>query len=158
MFRVSRLLVAAALTLAVAAPASAAVVLAPLFTVPGLINHGTLATYFACTNADTVAATVGVEVFDQGGIQLTNESSNATSLAPHATILFGTQTSLALVIDCELGATCASAPGDVTKGSAIILTSSKKIVCTAFVADSNGSPPASMTNLTIVRKGKQKGD
>lgn len=51
MKRIARLLVAAALTLAVAVSASAAV-LAPLFTVSGVINNGALATFFACTNTD----------------------------------------------------------------------------------------------------------
>jgi hypothetical protein len=65
MDRIARLLVAAVLTLAVAAPASAAATLAPLFTVAGVVNTVALATYFACTNTDTVAESVGIEVFGQ---------------------------------------------------------------------------------------------
>jgi hypothetical protein len=152
MNRIARLLVAAVLTLSVAVPASAAATLAPLFTVAGVMNTVALATYFACTNTDTVAESVGIEVFGQGGTQLVTATSNAVALGPQATILFGTQTAAALTVDAVPN------PGPVTKGSANIWTTSKKIVCSAFLADTNANPPASMTNLTIAYKGKQKGD
>jgi hypothetical protein len=44
----------------------------------------------------------------------------------------------------------------VGKGSARILATSKKIVCTAFLADPSGTPPVSMGSLTIIAKTKQK--
>jgi hypothetical protein len=156
MARFARLLVAGALTLAAVGPATTAhaqAPLAPLFTVPGVVNAGALGTFFACTNDDTVAQSVGIDIFGQGGSQLVVATSNAVSLSPQATILFGTQTALGLTIDGP-----AFNPGIITKGSARILSTTKKIACTAFVADTNGTPPVSMTNLTIAYKGKQKGD
>ncbi len=152
MFRVARLLVAATLTLAIAGPASAASTLAPLFTVPGVINSGPLGTFFACTNTDVAALTVGVEVVSQNGTQLVAAASNAVNLSPQSTELFSTTNALGFAVDVNLN------PGVVTKGSANIWTTGKKVVCSAFLADDINNPPTSMVTLTIVRKGKQKGD
>jgi hypothetical protein len=44
----------------------------------------------------------------------------------------------------------------MSKGSARILATSKKLACTAFIADAGNSPPASMAHLTIIAKLKQK--
>ena len=42
------------------------------------------------------------------------------------------------------------------KGSARILSTSKSLVCIAFVADIVNATPASMAELTIVAKTRQK--
>jgi hypothetical protein len=154
MFHVSRLLVAAALTLAVAAPASAASTLAPLFTVSGVINNGSLATFFSCTNTDTVPTTVGIEIDNGNGTLLNVPSATALSISPKNTVLFGTTAAspLTFAVDANL------APGTVAKGSPQILTTSKKIVCSAIIADPSGNPPQSIGNLTIAAKGRQRGD
>ena len=152
MSRVSRLLVAAVLTLASSGPASAADKLAPLFTVGGVISTSTLGTYISCTNTDAAPTSIGIEVFGQGGNQLITAASNAATLGPQVTILFGTQTAAGLTVDLALN------PGLITHGSANIWATSKKIVCSAYLADTSGNPPASMTNLTTSAKGKQKGD
>ncbi len=152
MFRVSRLLVVAVLTLAVARPASASAIPAPLFTVAGVVNNGGLGTFVACTNGDAVPVTVGVEVFGPSGASLNNPTSTAVNVAPQATVLFGTTPAGGLAVDINLGI------GNVEKGSAHILTTSKKIVCSPFLADFVNNPPTSMTRLTISAKGKEKGD
>lgn len=46
--------------------------------------------------------------------------------------------------------------GGTTKGSARISSSSKSLICTAFLFDTLENPAASMTYLTIVKKVKQK--
>jgi hypothetical protein len=152
MSRFVRTLSVAVFVLAIAAPAFAAGTLAPLFTVPGVVNTGTLGTYFACTNTDAVPVTVGVEVFGQGGSSGNNPLTTAISLGPQATVMFGTQIANGLSVDAALN------PGFITKGLAHILTTSKKVACSAYLADSSGNPPISMTTLTIAAKGKQKGD
>ena len=153
MFHVSRLLVAAALSLAFAGPASAAPVLTPVFTVAGVMNNAAaLGAYFACTNGDTVPVTVGLEVFGQSGASLNNPNSSAVSFAPGASVLIGLEPAAGLDVDVNLNI------GLVAKGSAHILTTSKKIVCSAFVADENNTPPSTMVSLTVAAKGKQKGD
>jgi hypothetical protein len=42
--------------------------------------------------------------------------------------------------------------------SAHILITSKKAICTAFLATVSGNPPTAMMQLTTSAKGKQKGD
>ncbi len=148
MLRVSRLLIAAALTLAIAGPASAAAVLAPLFTVPGLINTSSHATFFTCTNTDTAPVTVGIDVYGQAGNLLVTAASDAVSISPNATVMFGTAGALSLDVNLN--------PGLVSKGSAQIQTTSKKIVCSAFLIDP--STEITYTTLTMAAKGKQKGD
>jgi hypothetical protein len=133
-----------------AAPAHAQAT--PLFTVAGVINSGGLGTFFGCTNSDTVAATIGVEVFDASGASLNNPTATQVSVAAQGTVLFGTTNPAGLSIDANL------APGVVTKGSAHILSISKKIACSAFVAEAANAPPVSMVTLTVAAKGKQKGD
>ena len=44
----------------------------------------------------------------------------------------------------------------MSKGSARILATSKKLACTAFLADDGNAPPTSMAQLTIIAKTKQK--
>lgn len=75
-------------------------------------------------------------------------------MAPQASVLFGTSTAnpASRAVDANL------APGGVSKGSALILTTSKKVVCSAILADPLGDPPVDMATLTIAAKGKQKGD
>lgn len=46
----------------------------------------------------------------------------------------------------------------MSKGSARILSTSRKLACTAFIADNGNVPPTSMADLTIVKKRTQKGD
>ena len=46
--------------------------------------------------------------------------------------------------------------GFASKGSARILATSKKLTCTAFLADPGNAPPTSMAQLTIIAKLKQK--
>jgi hypothetical protein len=43
-------------------------------------------------------------------------------------------------------------------GSARVLATSKKMVCTAFVLDSTSNPPVTMMQLPMIEKLKQKGD
>ena len=42
------------------------------------------------------------------------------------------------------------------KGSARILSTSKSLACTVFVADAANNTPTSMVELTIIAKTKQK--
>lgn len=150
------LLAAAAL---VRAPALAGVVDSPLpppftqhvFTVPGVVNPGGLDAYFVCTNLDGVAVTVGVEIFGPpGGGPMNDAAATSLNVAVGATVMFGTGAAFGLVIDSNLGS------GSFSKGSARILSTSKKIACSAFVADPGNAPPTSMVQLTIIKGTKQK--
>ncbi len=45
-----------------------------------------------------------------------------------------------------------------SRGVARILATSKKLACTAFIADRANAPPTSMVYLTIIKKTTQKGE
>ena len=140
-------------------PAQAGVVDSPLpapftqhvFTVPGVREGGSFATFFACTNLDNANVTVGVELFGFGGGAPYNDAA-ATSLStgPGATWIFATSAAVAISSQSQLGG------GGMSFGSARILATSKKIACTAYVGDKVNSPPAFVWQLTIIAKTKQK--
>src|SRR5438552_13411212 len=121
-----------------------------LYSVPGVIAGGGLATYFSCTSTDTATMQVGVEVFGSaGGAPFNDAAASSLSLAPGATVIFGTGGAAGISISSSLG-------GGFSKGSARILATSKKLACTAFLADDGNAPPTSMAQLTIIAKLKQK--
>ncbi len=153
----------AVLTFAVA-PARAGIVDSPVpilitgektfhvYSVPGIIiNVGGVSSFFNCTSLDVVPIQVGVELFGlSGGGPINNPVTTSLSLAPGATVIFSTGPAAGFLISSNLGSTAYS------KGSARILATSKKLACTAFLADSGNAPPTSMVNLTIIAKTKQK--
>lgn len=122
-----------------------------LYSVPGVLNNGALATFFSCTSTASAAIQVGVEVFGAlGGGPANDAVTTSLSVAPGATVVLGTSFAASMVIDSGLGA------GPLSRGSARILATSKSLICTAFVADPGSAPPASGWHLTIVAKTKQK--
>jgi len=93
---------------------------------------------------------VGVELFGfAGGAPINDPVATSLSVAPGATVLFGTGAAVWISVNSSLGS-------GTSKGSARILATSKKLTCTAFVADSGNAPPTSMAQLTIIAKLKQK--
>jgi hypothetical protein len=123
-----------------------------LYSVPGVISSGGLRTFFSCTSTDAATMQVGVEIFGAPGGAPGNDAA-ATSLAvgPGATVIFGTGAAVGISIDSNIG-------GFGSKGSARILATSRKLVCTAFVADTGNAPPTSSWQLNILKKKSQKGD
>jgi hypothetical protein len=71
-------------------------------------------------------------------------------VGPGATVTFATGFAVGISVSSSI-----SCPG-LSHGSARILATSKKLICTAFIADNGNAPPTSMTYLTIVAKTKQK--
>ena len=122
-----------------------------VFSVPGVVNNGALATFFACTNTGTETSNFAVEVFQNIGFSLNDPEDNALDVPRGATVLFATSGSATFLADSFLPIPI------VNKGSARILASSARgIICKAWVADTAEVPPASMTSLPIVPKVKQK--
>jgi hypothetical protein len=128
-----------------------------LYSVLGVINTGNvvqtrLFTGFACTNTSTSPLFVSVEVFPIGGGGPVNDATTTVvSLAAGASVVFttqpngwGTQTLLAPPLP------------EIATGSARILSTSKHLACSAFVADAAGTQPQSQRSLTIIAKLKQK--
>ena len=125
-----------------------------LWSVPGVVSGGGLATFFACTNTMDDAIRVGVEVFNfAGGAAANDPSATSLNVAAGGTVLFGTGGAVGLSVSGTLG------PGAISKGSARVLaTKGSGIICSAFLADPGNAPPTSMTYLTVVKKTKQKGE
>jgi hypothetical protein len=122
-----------------------------LYSVPNVIRSSGLSTFFGCTSTDTAAVQVGVELFSSGGGAPVNDAvATSLSVAPGATVTFGTGAAVGISISSSLGG------GPMSKGSARILATSKKLVCTAWVADDGNAPPTSSWQLTIIAKVKQK--
>src|SRR2546427_2864 len=76
-------------------------------------------------------------------------SCTSTDAATIQVVIFGTGSAAGISISSNLG-------GLFSKGSARILATSKKLACTAFLADPGNAPPMSMVQLTIIAKLKQK--
>ena len=145
----------------VATPAHAGVVDSPLpapftqhvFTAPGVRTDQLLAPFFSCSNLDAVPVTVGVELFGwAGGGPYNDAAATSLSIAPGATWTFRTSFGVWFSASSDLGG------AGMGSGSARILATSKKIACTAFIADNTSVPPASAWQLTIIKQKKQKGD
>jgi hypothetical protein len=113
---------------------------------------GLFGTYFSCTSTDTATMQVGVEVFGAfGGAPVNDGVATSLSVAPGQTVLFGTEPAASFILTSDLVA------GFGLAGSARIIATSKKLICSAFLADRLNAPPTSMVYLTIVAKTKQKG-
>jgi hypothetical protein len=152
----------AVLTLA-AAPAFAGIADSPLpvlqagattfhlYSVPGVIDSAGLGTFFSCTSTDSATMQVGVEIFySPGGAAGNDPVATSLSVGPGATVIFGTSAAVGISIYSNLGV------GGLSQGSARILATSKKLICTAYIADLGNAPPATAWQLTIVAKLKQK--
>ena len=122
-----------------------------LYSVPGVINGGGLATFFSCTSTDMATMQVGVETFGlAGGAPSNDAAATSLSVVSGGTVIFGTGAAAGISVSSQLAA------GPLSKGSARILATSKKLACTAYSADVSNAPPTSAWQLTIIAKLKQK--
>lgn len=151
-------LLIAVVLLLLAPAAKAGVVDSPLsapftqhvLTVPGYIDTGFLAAFITCTNLDATPVTVGVEVFGSSGGGAANDPvATSLSVAPGATVTFGSAAA-GISINSDLAA------GSISKGSARVLATTKKLARTAFIADTGNAPPTSAWQLTIIKGTRQK--
>ena len=104
--------------------------------------------------SDASPITVGVELFGPtGGAPINDVSSGdgSLSVAPGQTVSIGTSFVTGFFTDEQV-----SAGGAIRFGSARIVSTSKKIVCTAMLVERLSSPPTVMSHLTIIAKTKQK--
>ena len=129
-----------------------------LFSVPGVINAEGLATYFMCTSTAASDITVSVEVFDASGSSpLDDASASALSVAPGATVIFTTTGNAGVQLGAHIVPDAALGIPTPTTGSARILSTSKALVCTAFVGDTANVPTQTVWQLPVVAKTKPKG-
>jgi len=122
-----------------------------VYSVPGVTQSLGVVTMFSCTSLEkTATMQVGVEIFpNAGGPPANSAAATSLSLAPGATVNFSTGAAAGFSVDAAL-------IGAFVRGSARILATSKKLMCTAFLADAGNAPPSSMAQLTIISKTKQK--
>lgn len=135
-----------------------------VFSVPGVIAaQGNLETVFICTSLEKKKTiNIGVEVFDKAGGDPLNDISLAgvldgamVGVAAGETVTFETAGSgiTATVGDVVIDLNAAV----VDQGSARIV-STGKIMCSAMIMSSGGTPPTSMVSLQVIAKTKQKGN
>jgi hypothetical protein len=121
-----------------------------LYSVPGVVGSGGVGTFFSCTSTDTATMQVGVELFGgAGGAPVNDPVATSLSVAPGATVIFGTSSAAWIGVNSSLGF-------GTSRGSARILATSRKLACTAFAADIGNAPPTSSWQLTIIARLKQK--
>ena len=127
-----------------------------LYSVPGVICGGNMFTFFVCTSTDTAAQQVAVEMFgNAGGGPYNDAALESVSAQPGATVRLGTVQPTNDILGFNGVSSVISCPGPGT-ASARILSTSRKLMCTAFVGDAFTVPPQTSWQLTIVAKVKQK--
>lgn len=154
-----------------AAPAFAGIVDSPLplldgekllhvFSVTGVTSAGGggLETSFRCTSMDVRHIAIGVEIFNfDGNAPPLNDVNTGNGLvrpvASGDSITISTANTAAFTEAAILGGI-----GSVYSGSARIISTSKKILCTAILLDPTNAPPTSMVQLPVFAGTKQKGD
>ena len=122
-----------------------------IYSVPGVIKTLSLGTFFTCTSLEkTTTMRVGVEVFPgPGGSPVNDPVATSFAILPGGTATFGTNPAVGFSIASDLSVF-------LTEGSARILSTSRKLMCTAYRADYANSPPTSMMHLTIIKKTTQR--
>jgi hypothetical protein len=102
---------------------------------------------------DAASITVGVEAFAYaGGPPLNDATTTASTLSPGRTEIFATRLYFNMPANVDLGL------GPSAIGSARILATSKKLVCSAYVAEGFSTPAATTYQLPMIAKTKQRGD
>jgi len=129
-----------------------------LFTVPGVIKNNGLETAIMCTSLDTIATTVAFEVFSPaGGGPLNDVSSgvaNGTLALPAGgSVTISTGTSVGLHEDLAI-----TGLSNVKNGSARILGTSTRVLCTGLVVEKLGVTPNTIATLKVFARRRQNGD
>jgi len=77
----------------------------PLYSIPGVVDFLGFGTYFSCASTDTATTQVGVELFPgPGGAPANDAAATSLSVAPGATVIFGTSGAAGISIDSNLRA------------------------------------------------------
>lgn len=127
-----------------------------VYTVTGVSDGGDLGTAFFCTNVNDQNVFIAIEIFASGGGGPLNDVTADVGThmpSPGQTSTFELQPIQIIFEDESFG----SLP-QVKHGSARILATSTKIVCSAVLVEKFNEPAASMTTLPVFKKGVQKGD
>lgn len=129
-----------------------------MFIVPGVIKNNGLETAFMCTSLDIAAATIAVEIFspDDGAVLnnvATGTLNGTMPMPPGSTVTISTGSSVGLHEDLAI-----TALGNVRNGSARILSTTTRVLCTAILVEKVGATPATVATLKVFSRRKQNGD
>ena len=143
MRRITPYLLAVLVTLFAASAQAQLAGLNHVLTAPGALNSASgLGTYVSCTNGNTSTPTIGVEAWSAAGTYL---GGQAVPMAPFATVMWGTRSSVGVGEDINL------ALPDFKGHMRIVASTGGKIVCSAFVADALTFQPNAMLSLPVVK-------
>ena len=130
-----------------------------VYTVVGVVKNNNLETVFICTNLDTVAVHIGVEVFDKDGVlaNSVNAGNGAILNVPvGATRTFGTSGTVLLTDDSQI-----TGLPNLRNGSGRVVATSKTISCSALLVDEvhaivdpllcSTCPPPAVAHLPLIR-------
>jgi hypothetical protein len=127
-----------------------------IYTVTGVTaDFGGLETVFFCTSVDKKDVLVAIQIFDYDNTLLNDVTAGngVDTIEPGVTTAIETNSVAAIDEDQTL------TPSDsANHGSARILASSSKIICSAHLISAAGTPPTSMTTLPVFKKTSQKGN
>ncbi len=127
------------------------------FYVTGVTKNNGLETLFVCTSLDSSGSyEVGVEIFSELGGPPSNNAAGGDGVQ---TVPAGGSVTI------STGATAGfhedevivTVPANIRGGSARIVSTSRRLMCHAFLAEELGSPPAVMMPLKTIAK-RQNGD
>jgi len=130
----------------------------------GVIKNNNLETDFFCTNIDTVAVDIGLEVFDETGAlrnSIAAGSGAFLNVGVGKTVTIGTSGTAALHEDQAVTLNAAgNATAVLRNGSGRVVATSKNLICTAVVVDklhavldpaTSSLPPPSLAQLQLVK-------
>ncbi len=130
----------------------------------GVIKANNLQTDVICTNLDSMAVDIGVEVFDETGAlrnSIAADNGAFLNVAPGTTVTMGTGSTMVLHEDKTIALNANGNGADLLRnGSGRIVATSKSIACTALIADKlhaivdpgvSSLPPPPFTNLPLIR-------
>jgi hypothetical protein len=121
-----------------------------VYSVPGAMKSDKLDTVVACTDVDSVSVGLNVQYYDRFGVLL-NPTGPTFSIQPGESLHFATALLPSIPLDVQWNT-------GTFVGSARVVATSKKLLCTAFILDNTSNPPISMMQLPVIRKVLQKGD
>jgi len=128
-----------------------------LFYVSGVTKNNGLETVFHCTSLDSSGSyEVGVEIFSELGGPPSNNAAGGDgvqSVAAGGGVTIATGATAGFHEDEVI----VTVPANIRGGSARIVSTSRRLMCQAFLMEELGSPPAVMTPLRVVAK-RQNGD
>ncbi len=130
----------------------------------GVIKANNLQTDFICTNIDSIAVDIGVELFDETGAlrnSIAADNGSFVNVTPGVTVTVGTGSTVAFHEDKTITFnTSGNAANELKNGSARVVGTSKNIACAAIIADrlhtivdpaTSSLPPPPFTNLPLIR-------